>query len=135
MRSIFYGLTCAALLGGGQAFAGKPTSGYPHHDSRYFLYEPPKKTFAPFDDHVKSTIPSHRPVPPGWVVVGTRHSGIYSGRNCVMLVIEKLHNQVGMEMNMSAMQPLPEGWVVVDSFYSIHNPKKRKNTVRIRKVY
>lgn len=110
------------------------SAGNNHGASAYHGYKPPSPLCAPFDDHEKILIPAHRRVPPGWVVVGYRHSGLYSGQTCELLVIQKLENEPGIEMNIAANQPIPPGWGIVRRFYSIHNHGLGLNTVRIRKL-
>lgn len=88
----------------------------------------------PYNDHEKMTICDDRPVPPGWVIVGRRHSGICPGHGCNQLIIQRLSNVAGAEMNMCASQPVPLGWVVIAQHHSLYCPGHGTNCLRIQKL-
>lgn len=87
-----------------------------------------------WDDHETEAIPSTRPVPRGWVVVGYRKSHLQIGGTCYETIIQKLSQIPGTEMIIAINQPIPPGWALIEEIHTIYLPGCGPNAYRIIKM-
>lgn len=89
---------------------------------------------VPYNDHQKMEICAHRPVPPGWVIVGERYSPNCTGCGRNTLIIQRLTTHLAPEMLICKGQPVPEGWGIIGEERNKHCSGHGANMWRIRRL-
>ncbi|WP_437204681.1 hypothetical protein [Planctomicrobium sp. SH664] len=92
---------------------------------------------ASYDERDATWVCMNRPVPPGFVVVGRKHSVGCNGLGYNAWIIQKPSPFAGAEMTICSDQPVPPGWTVIGTEKSVFCPDKHNkdgNSLRIKKL-